>query len=57
VGAFPVDVILRPERDGLEAEIKPDLRPLLDQFQSLTRAHDDYWLEADFEDRVSGLNE
>ena len=56
-GAFPADVILRPERDGLETEIKPDLSPLLDQFQSMTRAHDDHWLEADFEDRISGLNE
>ncbi len=53
-GAFPADVILRPERDGLEVEIKPDLSPLLDQFQSMTRVPEDHWLEATFEDQISG---
>ena len=56
-GDFPADVILRPDKDMLEAEIEPEVSPLIDQFQSMTRAHDDGWLEADYEDRISGISE
>jgi len=56
-GDFPADVILRPDKDMLEAEIDPGISLLIDQFQSMTRSHDDGWLEADYEDRISGTNE
>ena len=56
-GDFPVDVILRPGRDDFKSEIEPDLSPLIVQFQSKTRTHDDHWLEAYYEDRISGINE
>ena len=58
-GDFPADVILRQDRDLPEVEIKPYTGPLIDQFQSMTQAHEheDGWLEADYEDRISELNE
>jgi hypothetical protein len=56
-GDFPADVILRPDRDMLETVIEPDLSPLLDPFKTITNPHQDGWLEADFEDRISGILE
>jgi hypothetical protein len=41
----------------LETKIEPDLSPLLDPFKTITNPHQDGWLEADFEDRISGILE
>ena len=56
-GEFPADVILLPDRDISEMEIEPDLSPILDPFKTITRAHQDDWLEAAYEDRISGISE
>jgi hypothetical protein len=56
-GDFPADVILRPEQNFLEAMIEPDPVPLIEEFQNATGLQEDDWLEADFEDRISGLIE
>ena len=40
-----------------KAEIEPEMSPLIDQFQILTRKPEDNWLEAEFEDRISGSSE
>jgi len=54
---FPADVILRPDRNMSEAEIEPDLSPILDPFRTITHTHQDGWLEAAHEDRISGISE
>jgi hypothetical protein len=51
---FPVNVILRPNHDHLEAMIEEKPGPVIAQSKSNGRAHEDAWLEAAFEDRVSG---
>jgi len=51
---FPTDVILRPEQDFFEAEIEPDEGPLVEQYENAARVGDDSWLEAAYEDQVSG---
>ena len=56
-GGFPADEILRPDRNFLETVIEPQGSPLADQFQILTHIPQDSLLEAEFEDRISGLNE
>jgi len=56
-GDFPADEILRPDRNFLEAGIKPQGSPLLDEFRILTHIPQDSLLEAEFEDRISGLQE
>ena len=56
-GDFPTDEILRPDRNFLETVIEPQGSPLSDRFQILTRMPQDSLLEADFEDRISGLQE
>jgi len=52
---FPIDVILRPEQHAHEVEIEPDEGPLIEQYENATRLHDDDWLEAAYEDQISGL--
>lgn len=56
-GDFPTDVILRPEQNFLQTMIEPAPVPLIEEFQNAARVHEDGWLEADFEDRISGLIE
>jgi hypothetical protein len=56
-GDFPADVILRPDKDMLEAEIEPDEGPLVEQYENASRLGDDGWLEAAYEDRISGWGE
>ena len=56
-GEFPLDVILRPEREFLEPITEPDEGPLVEAYENATRLHEDDWLEAGFEDRISGWQE
>ena len=56
-GEFPLDVILRPEREFLEPITEPDEGPLVEAYENATRLHEDNWLEAGFEDRISGWQE
>lgn len=56
-GDFPADVILRPEREFLEADTEPDEGPLVEQYENAARLHDDDWLEAGMEDQISGWGE
>lgn len=56
-GDFPADVILRPDHEYHEADTEPDEGPLVEQYENATRLHDDDWLEAGFEDQISGWSE
>ena len=56
-GEFPLDVILRPEREFLEPITEPDEGPLVETYENSVRLHEDDWLEAGFEDRISGWQE
>lgn len=56
-GDFPADVILRPDHEYQELEMEPDEGPLVEQYENATRLGDDDWLEAAFEDQVSGWEE
>ncbi len=56
-GDFPADVILRPEQAFFESGTEPDEGPLVEQCENASRLHDDDWLEASFEDRISGWDE
>ncbi|HKJ40082.1 MAG TPA: hypothetical protein VJ972_14995 [Anaerolineales bacterium] len=56
-GDFPADVILRPDREFQEAAREPDEGPLVEQYENASHLGDDGWLEAAYEDRISGLNE
>ena len=56
-GDFPADVILRPEYGFPESDLEPDEGPLVEQFENVSRLGDDDWLEAAFEDRISGYGE
>ena len=51
---FPTNVILRPDREPLGAMIKRKPTPTVGQSQRISPAQEDAWLEAAFEDRVSG---
>lgn len=51
---FPVNVILRPNRDYLEAMIEEKPGPVIARSKSIGYTQEDAWLEAAFEDRVSG---
>jgi hypothetical protein len=53
-GDFPADVILHPEQNFHEPDTEPDESPLVEQYENATRLHDDDWLEASFEDQISG---
>jgi len=54
---FPLDMILRPEQEFLEPITEPDEGPLVEVYENATRLHEDDWLEAGFEDRISGWQE
>lgn len=54
---FPVDMILRPDREYSEAEIGPEEGPLVKQFENASRIDEDSWLEAAYEDSISGWGE
>ena len=54
---FPIDVILRPDQQFQDAEIEPDEGPLVEQYENAARLGDDSWLEAAYEDQVSGWGE
>jgi hypothetical protein len=56
-GDFPADVILRPDRDCQEKDTEPDEGPLIEQFENVSRLGDDGWLEAAYEDQISGWEE
>jgi hypothetical protein len=56
-GDFPADVILRPEYGFSEPDMEPDEGPLVEQFENASRLGDDDWLEAAFEDSISGFGE
>lgn len=56
-GDFPADEILRPEKTSFEPDNEPDEGPLVEQYENASRLHEDDWLEAGFEDRISGWDE
>ncbi len=56
-GDFPADVILRPDHEYHEADTEPDEGPLVEQYENASRLGDDEWLEAGFEDQISGWSE
>ena len=56
-GDFPADVILRPDHEYHEADTEPDEGPLVEQYENASRLGDDDWLEAGFEDQISGWGE
>ena len=56
-GDFPADVILFPEHEFFEADTEPDEGPLVEQYENASRLGDDDWLEAGFEDQISGWSE
>lgn len=51
---YPTNVILRSDHDPLEAMIERNPAPMIGQAQTASRVPDDFWLEAAFEDRISG---
>jgi len=54
VGDFPINVILRPDYEIHELDTEPDEGPLVEQFENASRLGDDGWLEAAYEDHISG---
>jgi hypothetical protein len=54
---FPTNVILRPDHGNREAIIERKPAPVIGQSQTISRAQEDDWLEAAFEDAVSGQME
>ena len=56
-GDFRADIILRPEQEFFEADTEPDEGPLVEQYENASRLGDDDWLEAGFEDQISGWSE
>ncbi|RPI91094.1 MAG: hypothetical protein EHM40_16710 [Chloroflexi bacterium] len=54
---FPEDTVLRPDENFYEGEVEPDEGPLVEQYENAARLGDDSWLEAAYEDRISGLEE
>ena len=51
---YPTNVILRPDQEHLEAMIERKPVPVIGQAQTVSPMPEDAWLEAAFEDRVSG---
>jgi hypothetical protein len=51
---FPTNVILRPDHEHLDAMIERKPAPVIGQSQTVSRAPEDDWLEAAFEDAGSG---
>ena len=56
-GDFPADVLLRPDCGYVEGDLEPDEGPLVEEYENASRLGEDGWLEAAFEDRVSGDEE
>ena len=56
-GDFPTDILLRPDHEFFEARREPDEGPLVEQYENAARLHEDDWLEAAYEDQVSGWSE
>lgn len=57
-GEFPADVILRQEPGDFDnSHIEPDEGPLVEQYENASRLGDDGWMEAAFEDSISGWEE
>jgi hypothetical protein len=56
-GDFPLDMPLRADHPNIEPEAEPDEGPLVEQYENASRLHDDDWLEAAWEDRISGWEE
>jgi hypothetical protein len=54
---FPINILLRPEGLGQDLDIEPDEGPLVEQYENASRVGDDGWLEAAYEDSVSGWDE
>jgi hypothetical protein len=54
---FPVDIPLRPEYEYPEPDTEPDEGPLTEQYENASRLGDDDWMEAAYEDRISGWDE
>jgi hypothetical protein len=54
-GEFPADVPLyNIGANHADMDTEPDEGPLVEQYENASRLHDDDWLEAGFEDRISG---
>jgi hypothetical protein len=56
-GDFPADVCLCMDCGFPEPDIEPDEGPLVEHYKTVSQLGDDGWLEADFEDRISGWEE
>lgn len=56
-GEFPADVPLRADYEYQDADTEPDEGPLVEQYENASRLGDDSWLEAAFEDSISGWSE
>jgi len=56
-GDFPLDLPLRPDEEQPEPDLEPDEGPLVEQYENAARLGDDNWLEAAFEDSISGWEE
>jgi hypothetical protein len=56
-GDFPADVLLRPERGNAKPDLEPDESPLGEEYENASRLGEDGWLEASFEDRISGAED
>ena len=54
---YPRNVILRSDHEHLPARIEPKPAPVFGPSQIISRAREDDWLEAAFEDAVSGQTE
>jgi len=54
---FPLDVPLRAISPDDEPDTEPDEGPLVEQFENASRLHDDDWIEAAWEDQISGWEE
>lgn len=54
---YPRNVIVRSDHEHLEAMIEPKPAPVFGASQIISRAREDDWLEAAFEDAVSGQTE
>ncbi len=57
VDDMPTDVVLHPERDFPEPDMEQESDGLAERLANATRSQPDDWLEADFEDRISGPQE
>jgi hypothetical protein len=54
---FPLNMILHPAGHEQEVDIEPDEGPLVEQYENSSRLHDDDWMEAAYEDSISGWEE